>query len=204
MTEQSARLGKQYPELLDKNNNFFEELDLAIDQKGWDNRKLTDAVTHLIHNFEYKTPRLANLINYDKTIPFYTWNEIAEKCSPGVSMFQLYFLADIDGEKIYVKKSDMLKHNLQLKPWKSKVDPTKPMNVKYPEGMKPQGRELESESYDETTKFDLKDLAKTLSAPKSTKKAGPSRPEYQRPMSPDEIIKAADIERAKKYKNHND
>lgn len=184
---QTERLAKAYPDLDD---NFFQELDLATEQKGWDDRKFTDAVTNLIHTFEYKTPNLANLINYDLKIKFYTYDEILAQVIPGVDVFSFYKVVDLDGEMFYIKKAEYIKHNLQLKLWVPKKMDGKPQNLKYPPGMDPKEKTVISVNAEE--------MAEGFSAKIKTKAPIPVREKYQKPMSPDEIVKAANEERLKK------
>lgn len=69
------RLKAAFPKL---QKSWFDLLDEMLDEVNFSNQKFKDAVMHLIKTCPYPEPTLASLLNYDKTVKSFTYEEVLE------------------------------------------------------------------------------------------------------------------------------
>lgn len=63
---------------------FYEVFDDRIQEHGFNDDRLRDAVNNVIDTCPYPTPTIANFISFDKKFKIYTYNEFLKMCDEGI------------------------------------------------------------------------------------------------------------------------
>ena len=110
-----ARVKKAFPSLpLD----FFDVFTDRINESGFNDDRLRDAVNHVIDTCVYPTPTIAQFISFDKKYKVFTYDEMLKKCDElGAEIWKSYQSIDLtEIEKpVYAHINDIKKYHLKCK-----------------------------------------------------------------------------------------
>ena len=70
-------------------------------------KRLSDAINHLIDNFNYKELNIADIVKFDKKVKLYSYNDVCKMVSKGEASFTDFVIKEIDGTHYRVKKTDL-------------------------------------------------------------------------------------------------
>lgn len=99
------RLGAAFPKMQPV---FFDLLAERIVENNFTSKRLSDAVNHLIDNFNYKELNISDVIKFDRKAKLYTYSEVCRMVSKGEATFSDFDIREINGECYRVKKVDMI------------------------------------------------------------------------------------------------
>lgn len=106
------KIRNSFPNLED---GFYEILQERLKDKGFTDKKLNEAVNHVIDNCIYPTPTIANFLSFDKHIKLYTYEQML-KLNDELSgqAFKFYRPISINNSEkpMYANKNDIKKYNL--------------------------------------------------------------------------------------------
>lgn len=102
------KLKVSFPDL---SNDFISVLSERIRVNNFTDKRLIDAIGNVIDNFQYKAPKISDIIGFDKKLNLYTYNEVCMLVEKGES-FQDYPIYEVNGIKFRIKISDKIKYNL--------------------------------------------------------------------------------------------
>lgn len=102
------KLKVSFPDL---SNDFISVLSERIKVNNFTDKRLVDAIGNVIDNFQYKAPKISDIIGFDKRLKLYTYHEVCEFVHNGES-FEDYPIYEINGIKFRIKLSDKIKYNL--------------------------------------------------------------------------------------------
>lgn len=88
----------------DITNDYIIVLVDRMVQNGFTKKRVTDAVNHVIDNYEYKRPPIAKIISFDKKMRVYTYSEIVAKCNTSYRAFEHYDRMLINDQWVYFEK----------------------------------------------------------------------------------------------------
>lgn len=110
MVEQTAKMQVIFPKL---EKEFFIILTERILKNKFTEQRLKDSISYLIDNFKYQTPSIADIINFDKKVKLYSYNEILMLISRDEARFEDFHKHWV-GDVLYrVRKSDVEMYNLE-------------------------------------------------------------------------------------------
>jgi len=95
------KLAAAFPDIT---NDFIILLAERITENKFTKERVRQAVNHVIDTNPYKRPSIADIISFDKKIKLLTWEQVAEKCSPGNSAFDNHVRIMIEGQPRYYEK----------------------------------------------------------------------------------------------------
>lgn len=101
---QVARLKAAFPKV---EGSFFNILAERIVANGFTDKRLADAVSHVIDTFRYKEINVADVIGYDRRAKLYSESEYIAAQRSGVRHTE-FERRDVGGEPYWVKKSEIL------------------------------------------------------------------------------------------------
>lgn len=87
---------------------FFDLLAERVIENDFTAKRLSDAVNHLIDNFNYKELNIADVIKFDRKAKLYTYSEVCRMVSKGEAAFSDFEIREINGECYRVKKTDLI------------------------------------------------------------------------------------------------
>lgn len=88
---------------------FFDLLAERIVGQGFSDARLTDAVNHVIDNFQYKELNVSDVIGFDKRVKYYTQPEVCDlSCEKGYK-WEDFTKRMINGTYYWVLNRDLLK-----------------------------------------------------------------------------------------------
>lgn len=89
---------------------FFNVLTERIIANGFTDKRLTDAVNHVIDNFEYKELNVSDIIKFDKKVKLYNHSEATYMITSGkATSFEDFDKITINGTLFRYLKSDKAK-----------------------------------------------------------------------------------------------
>lgn len=101
------------------NADWFDILLERAKDRGFTNKRLSDAVNHAIDSCKYPTPTISDIINFDRHIEALTEMELMEKCERmGLSYKHQYVCIDLNGRPYWIKKRFQEAYKFQL--WQPK------------------------------------------------------------------------------------
>lgn len=111
--EQVITLKKAFPQLP---SGFYEVLSDRIKENGFTDKRLRDAINHLIDNFTYPVPTIANIISFDKRIKLLTYLQLVELVnqSGGVVWSNYRPVKKIGKLSLYASIQDVEMYNLEV------------------------------------------------------------------------------------------
>ena len=87
---------------------FFNLMAERIVANGFSDEKLEDAVGKAIDTFSYKEINISDVVNFDRKIRLYTYNEVANAVAEqGYSMGRDFEKREVDGRVFWVKVTDL-------------------------------------------------------------------------------------------------
>jgi hypothetical protein len=87
---------------------FFDLLAERIDANDFTERRLKEAVNHVIDNFRYKELNISDVITFDQRAKLYTGSEFVNAQMHGVDCSE-FQMKEIDGIKFWIQKKDLIK-----------------------------------------------------------------------------------------------
>lgn len=115
LAENQIKLLKVFPSLTP---SFHEILTERLKLNNYCDKRLNDAVGHVIDNCIYPTPTIAQFISFDKKIKVYDYsqklkliNEIGEKAN---KLYKMVRLIDNQPNPMYAHINDIQEYNLEL------------------------------------------------------------------------------------------
>lgn len=91
---------------------FYDVLAERIKEKGFTDRRLADAVSHVVDTCIYPRPTIANFIGYDRQIRIYTYQEMLARGPEAWSTHRPLQLPDQE-KLLWVHTDDIKKFNLK-------------------------------------------------------------------------------------------
>lgn len=107
--QQNIRIAKAFPQL---HEGFYEILNQRLRENQFTDKRLVDAVNHVIDTCQYPTPTTANFISYDKCVEVLTHNDLLKQLSDDRKVFDRYEVVripEIDKPR-YILKDDIIKY----------------------------------------------------------------------------------------------
>ena len=86
---------------------FFVLLNEFILKEKFTQKRLEDAVNHVICNFQYKELNIFDIIKFDRRIKLYTYNEVCELVTKNKARFEDFEIRKIENQTFRVKKTDL-------------------------------------------------------------------------------------------------
>ena len=102
-----ARLTVAFPRM---SPDFFVLLSEFVVKHEFTKERLSDAVNHVIANFQYKELNISDIIRFDRRMKIYTMREVADLVVDKQAKrdeFEAIFISEV---KHYIRKSDKLKY----------------------------------------------------------------------------------------------
>ena len=93
------------------NQLFFDMLAERIVDNDFTEQRITDAVNHVIDNFQYKELNIADVIKFDRRVKLYSGKEFMSMQMQGIHPSE-FEKRVIDDTVYWVKKIDLLNKNL--------------------------------------------------------------------------------------------
>jgi hypothetical protein len=106
---QIARLKVAFPKM---ERHFFDILAERIVDNDFTEKRLEEAVNHIIDNFQYKELNVADIIKFDKQVKLYTGNEFVNAQMNGIH-YSKFQKREIDGVRFWILKEDLIKAGLK-------------------------------------------------------------------------------------------
>jgi len=100
----SNRLSIAFPKMT---KEFFILLTEFIIKNEFTSKRLSDAVNHVIANFQYKELNISDIIKFDRRVKLYTGKEFVNAQMSGISPDE-FEKREIDGKIYFVRKIDLL------------------------------------------------------------------------------------------------
>lgn len=97
--------------------NFTNLLTESLKRNGFTDKRLTDAVNHVIDNCVYPTPSIAEFVSFDKKVKLYSYEEML-KLGYGTEPFRKIRLSEEQEKPLWVFGSDFEKYGLKKFEWK--------------------------------------------------------------------------------------
>lgn len=101
----TQRLSIAFPKMT---KEFFLLLTEFVARENFTARRLTDAVNHVIMNFQYKELNISDVIKFDRRAKLYTYNEACKLITRGEADWSDFEMREINGKVFRVKKTDLL------------------------------------------------------------------------------------------------
>ena len=93
-------------------NNFKMTLIDRVLDNGFTKKKLYDSISHVIDNFTYQRPTIADVVSFDKRIKIYNYAEVCEYCfTCKMSSSKLFTFYKTN---MYILNADIERYNLKL------------------------------------------------------------------------------------------
>ena len=97
------RLAIAFPKMT---SEFFVLLTEFVIKHDFTAKRLSDAVNHVISNFQYKEPNISDIIKFDKRVKLHTYNEVY--IATGQVPHPDFEKREIEGKMYYIRKTDLL------------------------------------------------------------------------------------------------
>lgn len=100
-----------------KSAGFYTLLVRCMMDEGFTAKRVYDATMFIIKNFKYKKFNIADVVQYDRKVPLYTYNEVCKMVTSGSVRFEneggdLARYGKIDGVEFWYRKSELIKARL--------------------------------------------------------------------------------------------
>jgi hypothetical protein len=99
-----ARLKAAFPKM---ENVFFNILAERIVENGFTEKRLADAVNHVIDTFRYKELNVSDIIRFDRSVRLYTHDEVCRMWMIGAGQND-FEKRSVDGVTYWIRKVDLL------------------------------------------------------------------------------------------------
>lgn len=107
-TSASNRLSIAFPKMT---KEFFVLLTEFVIKHEFTAKRLSEAVNHVISNFQYKELNISDIIKFDKRVKLYTGSQFVNAQSKGIHPSE-FEKREIEGKIYWVLKADLLNQNL--------------------------------------------------------------------------------------------
>ena len=74
---------------------------------GFTEQRLKDAIADVIDNFKYKIPNIADIIQFDKRVKLYTYNEAYMEIEKGAAVWEDFRIIERNETKYRIKLKDL-------------------------------------------------------------------------------------------------
>ena len=95
----------------DLSNDFMSVLSERISLNNFTEKRLRDAIGNVIDNFQYKSPKISDIIGFDKKLKLYTYYEVCKLIEEG-ERFENYPIYEVNGIKFRISLADKINYNL--------------------------------------------------------------------------------------------
>lgn len=103
VVESITKVRATFPTL---SNDFYDIFMERIKDKCFSDKRLKDAVNHVIDTCQYPTPTLANFLSFDKRVRILSYSELGVLVTNGEALFSNYSKIKIAGKPHYVRIAD--------------------------------------------------------------------------------------------------
>jgi len=86
---------------------FFVLLTEFLVKEKFTKQRLKEAVNHIITTFKYKELNISDIIQFDKRVKLYTYNEVTAMVLKSQASFDDFEIREVNGKKFRVKKTDL-------------------------------------------------------------------------------------------------
>ena len=109
--QQNLRIAKAFPQLPE---GFYEILNQRLREKEFTDKRLIDAVNHVIDTCQYPIPTAANFLSYDRSVEILTHSDLVGLLSGDKNVFDKYEPIRLPGSDmpLYARKEDVIKYGL--------------------------------------------------------------------------------------------
>lgn len=104
---ESKKVKAAFPQLP---QGFYDVLADRLKANKFTDQRLQDAVNHLVDNFRYPTPTIADIVSFDKRIKLYTYSQVAERVNSGRDMRDFGKIKD---QKLWMDISEAKQHGFE-------------------------------------------------------------------------------------------
>lgn len=89
---------------------------------GFSDQRVIDAIAYVIDNYKYgKEPNIADFIQYDKQVEFFTYHQVLSKMNEDKNIFSSVVAVDLGtNEPLYIWKHEYELHKGLFKAWEVK------------------------------------------------------------------------------------
>lgn len=108
-TESVARIKAAFPALAPE---FFKVFIERVREKGFDDKRLIDAVNHVIDNCQYPSPTLANFLSFDQRVKVFDYNQLCGLVLRQEASWSDFSKVRINGKLFWVRNSEKELFNL--------------------------------------------------------------------------------------------
>jgi len=105
----SNRLSIAFPKM---KGEFFILLTEFVVKEKFTAKRLSDAVNHVIANFQYKELNISDIIRFDKRVKLYTRNEVYQVA--GQFPIPDFEQIEVDGKRFWYKIADMANNQRKI------------------------------------------------------------------------------------------
>lgn len=92
--------------------DFYKVLIERLQEKGFSDERLTDAVNNVIDNCQYPTPTLANFLSFDRRVKVLDYNQLVNLVTSQQARFEDFVRIKIHERFYYVRKSEKELYNI--------------------------------------------------------------------------------------------
>lgn len=98
------RLRVAFPKMSD---DFFNVLAERIVANKFSNKRLQDAVNHILDNFQYKELNISDVVKFDKRAKLYSYNDVCNLVTKNQASFSDFQIIELEGNTYRIKKTDI-------------------------------------------------------------------------------------------------
>lgn len=109
VTENLARVKVAFPALAPE---FFQVLIERMKEKGFSDKRMYDAVNHVIDHCQYPTPTLANFLSFDKRVKILDYHQLCSQVLRQEASWDDFDKIKINGKIYWVRKSEKELYNI--------------------------------------------------------------------------------------------
>jgi hypothetical protein len=91
---------------------FFDILSERVAANKFNDARLKAAVANLLDNFTYNTPKIADIISFDRKVKLFSYNEMLVHCHNTGNAYSDYTMIKRNGKKYWIRKSEKDQYNL--------------------------------------------------------------------------------------------
>lgn len=92
--------------------DFYKVLIERLQEKGFSDERLTDAVNNVIDNCQYPTPTLANFLSFDRRVKVLDYNQLVNLVTSQQASFDDFVRIKMHERFYYVRKSEKELYNI--------------------------------------------------------------------------------------------
>jgi hypothetical protein len=104
IAKEVVKLKKSFPQM---EQGAIEILTERLLANGFTEQRLKDAIADVIDNFKYKIPNIADIIQFDKRVKLYTYNEAYMEIEKGAAVWEDFRIIERNETKYRIKLKDL-------------------------------------------------------------------------------------------------